>query len=440
MVRINKCCALLFVLLMLELDCFGFVDKYGLFVLGVGFYDIVFLTKIVVVVLSIIWNSKIFRSKKISLNILPVGAVILSITSSIGANLVSGQPLVFGLGAQREWLSSILLYYPIRIWLEKGKLNYKKIVSTLYAVCVVYLTICIFQYILIDHVKFLAVAASDERYGDVRLVFNPIIPIIASAFCLDQILSCDHGARKQKEVCIWIIIGTIVLITLVTKGRMRTFSFITGMAICALMRRGPIDKKIYSIIIIGVGCCFLLSSPMGQDVLDLIFGSGTGLSADTLSIREAEKTYYLSKIFGSFSSFILGCGYPNSSWSAAVELSTPTVGNWTYYTTDIGVVGDFYYYGIIGIMWFLAVYSFLFIKGQRIYKRTSNTAFIQIVIVDIIGAITLVPLLFSSTLIIPLIFSLVEIMYTNTYYNYSCNSGLGGKGKREGTYSKPTLE
>ena len=406
---------------MLELNCFGFVDKYGQFVLGVGFYDIVFFVKISVVILSIIWNSKIFQSKKIILDILPIGAVILSVTSSIGANLVSGQPLFLGLWAQREWMSSILLYYPIRIWLEKGKLNYKKIVSTLYAVSAVYLSICILQYILIDHVKFLAVSTSNERYGDVRLVFNTFIPIIASAFCLDQILSCGHGARKQKEVCTWIIAGTIVLTALVTKGRMRTLSFIAGMAICVLMRRGSIKQKIFSVIIVFVGCYFLLSSPIGKDVLDVVWGSGTGLSADTLSIRDAERTYYLSKIFSSFSSLILGCGYPNSSWSAAVALSTPTVGNWTYYTTDIGIIGDFYYYGIIGIMWFAAVYLLMFIKGQRIYRKTSNTAFIQIVIVDMVGAITLVPLLFSSTLVMPLIFSLVEYIYTNTYCNCNCD-------------------
>ena len=167
-----------------------------------------------------------------------------------------------------------------------------------------------------------------------------------------------------------------------------------------------------------------MSSPIGQDILDVLWGSGTGLSADTLTIRDAESVYYLSKIFESLNSFVFGCGYPNSSWAPAVALSTPTVGNWTYYTTDIGIIGDFYYYGIVGLIWFIAIYLMMLYQGIQIYKKTRNTAFIQIVIVDLIGAMTLVPLLFSTTLVMPLLVALMESLRLDnqTNYNYSYNS------------------
>lgn len=424
---------------MLELNCFGFVNKYGLYILGVGYYDIVFFVKIGIAGLSIIQNLQVFQSKRILLDILPIGAIILSITSAVAGNLISGQPFFSGLWAQREWLSSILLYYPVRIWLEKGKLNYKKVIETLFVTSAVYLIICILQYILIDYVTFLSVSKSSERYGDVRLVFNTLMPIITSAFCLTKLLSEDDD-KKQRKTCILIVAGTIILTALVTKGRMRTLSFIAGMAICALVSRSSIKKKILSISVIGIGLYFLISSPIGRDVLDVVFGSGTGLSADTLSIRDAERTYYISKIFGSFSSFILGCGYPNSSWPAAVRLSTPTVGNWTYYTTDIGIIGDFYYYGIIGILWLISVYAIMLFKGQKIYKKTRNIAFIQIVIVDLIGAMTLVPLLFSSTLIMPLVFALMEFLYSHYCCNRSYNQSWEGVEKCEDTCSEPTYK
>lgn len=418
--RINKYCAILFLLLMLELNCFGFVDKYGLYILGVGYFDIVFFIKILVIGLSIILNIQVFQRRKILLDILPIGAIVISITSAVAGNLSSGQPIFSGLWAQREWLSSILLYYPIRIWLEKGKLNYKKIIGTLFFASSVYLTICIVQYVLIDYVRFLSVSTSSERYGDVRLVFNTLMPIVTSAFCLATLLS-EESNRRQKRISVIIIACTIILAAFVTKGRMRTLSFIAGIAICALVRHGSIKKKVISIGVIVIGCYFLMSSPIGQDVLDVLWGSGTGLSADTLSIRDAERTYYLSMIFESFKSFVLGYGYPNSSWSPAVSLSTPIVGNWTYYTTDIGIIGDFYYYGILGIIWFIAIYLMMLYKGIQIYKKTSNTAFIQIVIVDLIGAMTLVPLLFSSTLIMPLIFALMEFLYVGGHANDGYN-------------------
>lgn len=421
--KINKYCAILFLLLVLELNCFGFIDKYDLYILGVGYFDIVFFIKVLVIGSSIILNTQVFRRRKILLDILPIGAIAIALTSAVGGNLSSGQPIFAGLWAQREWLSSILLYYPIRIWLEKGKLNYKKIIETLFFASSIYLIICIVQYILIDYVKFLSVSTSSERYGDVRLVFNTILPIVTSAFCLAMLLSEGSG-KKEKRNCVVIIACTIILAAFVTKGRMRTLSFIAGMAICALVRRGSIKKKAFSIGVIVLGCVFLMSSLIGQDILDVLWGSGTGLSADTLTIRDAESVYYLSKIFESLNSFVFGCGYPNSSWAPAVALSTPTVGNWTYYTTDIGIIGDFYYYGIVGVIWFIAIYLMMLYQGIQIYKKTRNTAFIQIVIVDLIGAMTLVPLLFSSTLVMPLLVALMESLRLDNQnnYNYSYNS------------------
>lgn len=293
---------------------------------------------------------------------------------------------------------------------------------------------------MIYRIRFLSVSTSSERYGDVRLVFNTLIPIVTSAFCLATLLS-EGSNRRQKRISVIIIACTIILAAFVTKGRMRTLSYIAGMAICALVRHGSIKKKVFSIGVIVIGCYFLMVSPIGQDILDVLWGSGTGLSADTLSIRDAERAYYLSKIFESFKSFVLGYGYPNSSRSQTVLLSTPTVGNWTYYTTDIGIIGDFYYYGILGIIWFIAIYLMMLYKGIQIYKKTRNTAFIQIVIVDLIGAMTLVPLLFSSTLIMPLTFALMEFLYAGSQANYCYNPfTIERSQKHENTYSKPTLE
>lgn len=105
--KINKYCAILFFLLMLELNCFGFVDKYGLYILGVGYFDIVFFIKILVIGLSIILNIQVFQRRKILLDMLPIGAIVISTTSAVAGNLSSNQPIFSGLWAQREWLSSI---------------------------------------------------------------------------------------------------------------------------------------------------------------------------------------------------------------------------------------------------------------------------------------------------------------------------------------------
>lgn len=406
---INKYCATLFILFALELNCFGFVDKYNTFILGIGFYDLIFLLRIFIVFITILLNPGIFQNRKICLNILPIGAVILLLTGTIAAYLSVGQPFIYGLASQREWISCILMYYPLRIWIQKGKLNFNKIVKTLLVASSIYIVICIIQYLLVDSVIFMSFSSLNERYGTARLSLDTLFPIIISAFCVDGVIS--NNTTKSKKVYFGLVLaGALFVVAVITKGRMATVSLAAGIIICLLIRRENIKIKIVCIALVGVALIVLFTSQIGQDVLDILFGSSTGISADTMTIREVEREYYLELLSDSFSRILIGWGYPSASWEPAVMVGTPTFGDWTYYPTDIGVIGHLFNYGILGIIWCFIIYIKFFINSFKIYKFTGRTSFLQIIIVNLISSVTLYLILFTNTIIFVLMYALLENM------------------------------
>lgn len=409
-IRINKYCGILFIILMLELDCFGFINRYNVYLMGVSYSDCVFIIKLSVILISILQNQRIFQKRRIIFNILPLGALFLVITSAFAGNVTWKQPIILGILAQREWISCILMYYPLKIWIEKRKLNFEKIFKTILFVGSLYLAICIIQYLFVNHIIFLNITSINERYGDARLRFNPVLPIVCSAFCLDGIFS-NNTPIKRKVYYEIFILATLFFVTTVTKGRMRTLSLLLGLIFCLLIKKIDKRKKFFSIGLIVLGVLVLSTSQMGQDIIDIFWGSGAGIDADTLSIRDAESSYYLNLISESIERIFLGCGYPSVSWQIAVSMSSPTIGSWSYYTTDIGIIGNIFHYGILGLLWLLCIYMKIVFKGNKIYRGTGQTVFLQIVIVDLISCVTLIPLLFSSSIIFTLIFIMMEMTY-----------------------------
>ena len=404
-IKVNKYCILLFLLIFFELDCFYLINRYAVYIVGISYYDMFCVAKLLIIFCTICKYSDTFRLKKTILNIFPIGALVITCTSAVAANIITGQGIIEGIIAQRDWLSWMLMYYPISIWLRKGKLDGKKILTTLCVAAIVYLSLCMVQYLIAGKVIFLHTDAN-ERYGSVRLRFSSLLPLILSGFMLDNIV-LDLN-RKSKKYSFVILIATFVFITVVTKGRMRTLAFCAGIVICLLLRRTSITKKFISILCVILLVVFLASTQIGKDTLDIFFGSGTGTGADTLSIRTVERLYYFKHLTQSPFSFLFGCGYPASTYYIAQYMSTPTIGTWTYYTTDVGILGSMYYYGILGCSWFVIIYLYTLKKGIIIYKHTGKTGFAQGIIVDLIGCTTLVPLIFNSSILMPLLVAWVE--------------------------------
>lgn len=402
-VKINRYCILLFTLMVLDLDCFYFVNRYSTYILGIGYTDLLVLIRILVVVYTII-NNHGRVSKPAFFNVLLIGTVILSITSAFAGKMVYGQSIISGIIAQREWISAMLMVYPILMWLKNKQITLEQIIKTITIISVIYVCICTLQYFLIHKIVFLQTNIN-QRYGEARLRLSNVFLVVLSGFLIDSIM--ERRKHKGRTLSIFVLLGYIFLVAVITKGRMATLAGVGGIGVSVLLKKSSASKKIMNITVFLAAIIFLANSQLGKDALDVIFGSGTGISADTISVRNVETAYYLEMTTNSFWRTLLGCGYPSTS-PIAQSLSSPTIGYWTYYTTDVGIVGNFYCYGFLGLFWFILVYSNILIKGYKIYKITNRTCYLQLFIIDVIGCISLWPLCFNFTIALPLIIAMLE--------------------------------
>ncbi|SHI82235.1 hypothetical protein [Parasporobacterium paucivorans] len=403
-IKVNKYCLLLFLMIVLELDCFYLINRYTTYFLGVSYIDWLFLFRIGLVVYTFINHRSEFTTSTL-LKALPFGALLLMISSSIAGYLTYGQSIFSGILAQRDWISCMLLFYPIYIWIKRKKITVRQVVNTLVVFAVIYILICSVQYLLIDRVTFLYTNIN-QRYGGHRLRLSSCFLAIISGFLVDNLIG-SYGKRKDKKIFLLVLMGYFFLLAVVTKGRMATLAMVGSITICLLLRRASVSKKIVSIVVVLIGFFVVINSQIGMDALDIVFGSGTGLSADTISVRNVEKEYYLDMVTQSPMLLILGYGYPSTA-EIAQSISSPTIGYWTYYTTDVGLVGNLFCYGLLGILWFIILYRDIFVKGWRIHKQTTRTCYLQFFLIDIIGCFSLWPLCFNFSIALPILMAMLD--------------------------------
>ena len=405
-VKVNRYCIFLFILIFLELDCFYLIDRYTTYIFGLNYIDwlvVIRLTTVIFTILSV--QTKI--TKKLLLKFLPIGVIILTITSAVAGNISYGQSFLNGIIAQREWLSCSLMFYPIFIWLKNKKFTIRQLIEMLLVISMLYISVCVLQYFLINKIVFLHTSVN-QRYGGTRLRFSSFYPAIVVGFIIDGLFDKNYRIDTFKNI--FVLVGYLFLLAVITKGRMVTLAAIGGIGICMLLRRSSVTQKTFAIIVLLATIVFLANSQIGRDALDVVFGSGTGTSADTISIRNLEQAYYIKKVTQNPITVVLGCGYPSTD-AIAQSISSPTIGYWTYYTTDVGIVGNFFCYGLLGIIWFAILYIALLIKGYKIYKKSVRTCYLEFFIGDVLGCVSLWPLCYNFTIAFPIFFAMLEFEY-----------------------------
>lgn len=408
MIRIRKSSiyyAIIFITLMMNLNIFFLVDVYGSFkILGIPLFDITFIWNILWILYTIVCNLnlRINKYEKSFLRII-LFSLVLVVTSAYMATITYDQPFLYGILAQRLWISFLFMYFPFSYWLKKNYITSRGIIKTLKVFSFIYIIICILQYILGETIQFTYVDSS-IRYGDSRFAFDCLYLILLSSFLLDNILS----SRKIKRIDLILMGGVFFVLVIVTKGRMQMISWAVSSVLCVIMHKKLNIQKFLALIIIIIGIFVVASSSIGADILDILFGTGKGIGLDTLTIRDMSRDYYLNLLTTDNFTLTFGYGIASSSWEIAMNIARPTIGYWTYYTADNGIFGSAFYYGLLGVMWWIITMGYFFYLSLIVYKKTGKTAYMQIVIIDILAAPTLVPYLFNSISIITLYMVLLQ--------------------------------
>lgn len=410
---------ILFFLMILDLEFLNLVDIARFNILGMYYSDIIFVVSILIFI-AVLLCSGLRIKIDVSLAVI-FSFLMIACFSAKSAQLSYNQSFLAGIAAQREWLSWIILIYPIYNWIKNKKITREGILKCIRYVCRCYAIVCILQFILYNHVQFTYVM-TNSRYGGARLYFNTTFFSLAICSIVDGLFNKEIK-RKQKILDMMEIVLYFFIIAFITKGRMGTVALVASMMVFFSIRKNISLEKKFLIILCVIVCAVIFTfSTMGQDILNTI--TGVSSETDTLGVREAARTYYIDKTISSTRTLFLGYGVPNIHSKIAMAITNPlwqSMGDARFYLSDVGIVGIFFQYGIFGISLLVGLTIFMMKKFVYIYRRQGETKYLQYLILDIIAWVSLTPALFSTSI-------LGVILLTMALSEKNCNISIKNKG------------
>lgn len=292
-----------------------------------------------------------------------IGILIMTVLSSIQANILYNQNISAGIISQRFIILWALLYFPISKYLCYGKINLTDIKKIITIVGTIELAVFIIQYFMANRVIFTYVLTA-KRYGEYRFYFSPIILDLLFFFKLDDFFKKDGKISQRINSLIYIAL-IIFEVMVVQKYRLTTIGLIlmAGLALC-MMKQSIQHKAIYWIVgIIGAYC--LYHTTLVQDVIHEVFQGRTYTGGkSTLVVREVGRTLYINTFL---KHPIFGGGYARSDNYLAVIASGRLQ---RIFFSDNGLFGLLFIYGGVGIAWFFLLWIRMIIHGYKIYKRS----------------------------------------------------------------------
>lgn len=396
--------------LLLDLNFLYLLNSNTFNFFGITYTDFVFLMNIGFVFAVLLVNR--FQIRQGAVLSVVLWCVLLACLSAYAGTKAYDQPFLLGLVSQREWVSCILLIYPISSWMKKGKVTLEGVKKLLYALSAAYLVVCIVQYMLYGVFVFTYTPIPpNARYGETRIYFETLNLTLISGFALDSLLGDKSRKALRKSIrYVVFLFGVFFVTAIITKGRMNTIAWVGAVMICMVVRseNNILRKLILCFIGIVVAVAFL-SSEMGLDIYNTLIGASS--ANDTLGVRYAGSLYYWSLILKSGFSAIFGCGSPNIHWSTAQDITNPlwqAGGTAQFYTSDQGITGVALIYGLLGLTLFAILMIYCLRISIRINKATGNTAYLFFWLVEIIGCLTIVPSVFKTSIVFPFYFVMLS--------------------------------
>lgn len=360
-------------------------------VFGLDYQGICFLAEVMIFVESLAETN--FRLRKSRYNWIFYIGLMLVITSAIAGVITYGQSFFTGLIVQRARIGSLIFFFALLQWYASEKITADGIWKTLIIFAILYASLCSIQYILANVVTFTYSTSSEKmRYGSVRYWFNGTYLVFLAGYGLDRFWK----KGKHKGIYAFLMIFPFVLLYVITKSRMAALALTCSFLVCVIIKDGLSTKKLFSIAIVVAAFLFLSSTSVGTDLMNTLLNGSTG-AEDTLSVRTIGRAYYIAETTRTPIRFLLGCGYASANNSTALAMTYPQIYSAIYgynvslYPQDNGIIGSFYYYGFIGILWWSCVVLCVTLKGWKIYKKTGRTVFLGFVMYELISCITLTP-------------------------------------------------
>lgn len=326
-------------------------------------------------------------------DILFIMPIVFVFTSSIMANFDYLQPLWMGIIAQRSWVMSILMFFPIKKIIGTKKVNSNDIYKLLDKLNIVYIFLIFIQYFIGDHVTILHVLTK-ERYDKIRIYVTISFIMISYFVHLVRIIE----RKKINFKSIFFIIIPILIQFLITKSRMAVLALILVTIILILTSQRNYRK--YSLLgVATLGIVISLFTTIGKEILSLITGNNINITDDTSQIREIGREFFLRQINIDWIHKVFGAGYVNINWGQSFFMSQYDKG---IYPADNGIFGILFYYGYFFLIFLIIIYVLILIKAWERHKEV-----FYFLLLGILGIFSLYPDIYMNNIAFSLVCAIV---------------------------------
>lgn len=394
---------LLFIILLINFNFFYFFKSSDK-IIGIQIKDITFLIEMFFVAFVCVLNIKKFLSFKYSYGLLISCVLILAITGSYAASNNYGQPFLMGIRANRLWISSLFMYFPISYLIKSKKYSINKLLNVLYGFSYIYLIICTMQYFLASKSIFLK-ASYNFTYGNIKFYFDESLVVFLA------IISLMNLYRKINIKDTVFVVWTFFFLGIVTKYRATLMALVIATFVTIFLSRGKIQKKLLLIAVIAIAVYLFFTSDtqLAQSLISAFNGQDSSFNT-----RDIGRNFYLENIKGHY---FLGRGYINIEWPNAYSQGGVSRG---IYYVDNGLFGILFYYGLVGITWFIGLFSQCYYQTFKLKNNIIKNALRIFLLMNVLVGLTGMPNSFDEFFVFPV--ALVVLEY---FYEMAINKGKG---------------
>ena len=299
--------------------------------------------------------------------------VIMAIYSAIQSYFLHGQSLIQGLLPQRFMVGSFLLYFLIMHYLNKDYDYINTLKSVFLSVGYVEMILYIAQYLIIDHMVFLRMPIS-SRFGEVRMNLGAIgIPFVV----FDAINHCLNDRKINYKYIFSLLFGFYYIIV-IAKTRLALVAYTIAVLGGFLLWNNKGKKKYICIFVMLIILLLLTKTELFSFLIQGL--NNVDLSSQT---RALGREFYIKRIS---EHPLFGCGYINmNNLNAMAYAGVNSISTGIIAWVDLGIYGLAFFFGLIGIVWFVALFYKLLVKSYKIARKGDLTFFMFILFILVIS-------------------------------------------------------